>query len=121
MKMKILLLDDDEIILETFKYVMTDLNYDVTTFNNAKECLAAASTEDFDLIITDIRMPDINVAEFIDSLLKVKPDANVYILTSYPDDSIVKEALKLGAKGLMEKPFQVSKIVSIMSMLNTTT
>lgn len=118
MKKKILLLDDDDIILDTFNYVMTDLNYDVTTFSNAEECLAVASNDDYDLIITDIRMPLINGAEFIERLLKVKADANVYILTSYPDDSIVKEALRLGAKGLMEKPFQVSKIVSIMGMMN---
>lgn len=116
MKKKILLLDDDNIILDTFELVMSDLNYDVTTFNNATKCLEVASSEDFDLIITDIRMPGLNGADFVRELLKVKPEANVYILTGYPDDSIVKEALGLGAKGLMEKPFQVSKIISLMNL-----
>lgn len=116
MKKKILLLDDDDIVLDTFEMVMSDLNYDVSTFSDANKCLEVAASQDFDLIITDIRMPDLNGAEFVRELLVVKPEANVYILTGYPDDSIVKEALDLGAKGLMEKPFQVSKIISILNL-----
>lgn len=117
MKKKILFLDDDEIVLETFKYVMTDLNYEVVTYSNSKDCLNLALSEDFDLIITDIRMPELNGIEFIKRVKKVKPKSNIYVLTSYPDKNIVKEALSLGALGLMEKPFHVSKIVSVLNSL----
>lgn len=115
MKKKILFLDDDEIVVESFKYIMTDLNYEVETFTDSESCLEMAVKKDFDLIITDMRMPGINGAEFIKGVIQKKPNARIYILTGYPGDEIVKTALETGAKGIMEKPFEVSKIVDLMN------
>ncbi|OQY38198.1 MAG: hypothetical protein B6229_06475 [Spirochaetaceae bacterium 4572_7] len=117
MKNRILLLDDDTIVLESFKYMMSRYNYGVSIYSDVKKCLDDIKDNDYSLILTDIRMPKIDGSEFVREVLKIRPDSYIYLLTSYPEDNIVKTALELGAKGLMEKPFQLSKIISIMNRL----
>lgn len=115
MKKKILILDDDKVILESFKLIVSNFNYDVTTSDNGNEALHLTKENNYDLIITDLLMPDINGKEFIKQVLASKPHSNIYILTSYPEENIAKESIEVGAKGLIEKPFSLSKIISVLN------
>ena len=112
---RILFIDDDELVLETFKIVLGSYNFDITTTSSSLKGLELALENDFDLIITDLRMPDLNGAELVEKVKSDKPEARIYILTSYTKDDIVKTVLDSGASGIMEKPFELSKIISILN------
>ncbi|MGL1893144.1 MAG: response regulator [Spirochaetaceae bacterium] len=111
---RILFIDDDKIILRAFDSMLSNLNYNVTTCNDSVVGLKMALEEDFALIIVDYNMPKLNGIELITKLKVVKKDANVYILTGFLDDGIIKKASNAKVSGIMEKPFNVSKIISIM-------
>lgn len=69
------------------------------------------------MIITDYKMPNMNGVEIIKKVKEEKPKAIIYLLTGFYDEDIVKIARESGATGIMNKPFEVSKIVSILSYL----
>lgn len=114
---RILFIDDDEIVLSTFSSIMSSLNYSVTTCNESRTGLELALHTDFKLIITDLKMPELSGVDLIKRIIEKKPDSIIYLLTSFKTDDVVKSVLDSGATGIMDKPFEVSKIVTIMNRL----
>lgn len=112
---RILFIDDDEILLETVKLVFTDLNYEVITCTNGKDAIQIAGNSDFDLIITDYLMPEMNGIEVITKLKEMGITTRIYILTGHIDeDNFITNANKAGVSGIMEKPFEISKIITLL-------
>jgi DNA-binding NarL/FixJ family response regulator len=60
-------------------------------------------------------MPGLNGAQAIRAIKNQRPDARIYIMTAYPGDSLVQVALEAGAQGVMKKPFEIAKILDLMS------
>lgn len=114
---RILLIDDDAVVLASFTSIMSSLNYSVTTCNDSETALDLALNSDFKLIITDLKMPKLSGCELITKIKEKKKDSLIYLLTGFKTDDVVKSVLECGATGIMEKPFEVSKIVSIMNRL----
>ncbi len=114
MKKRILLIDDDELVLDSFEMILTDFGFEVVicSVGVEGERLALAST--FDLILTDIRMPGHNGAQVVRSILDARPEACIYALTAYPGDPLVQAALEAGARGVMKKPFEIAKILDLL-------
>lgn len=112
---KILIIDDEIPILEAAKTILEDMGYSVTTFSNPLEGVDVALETDFDLILTDMRMPQKNGAEVTKEILEKKDNANIMIITAFPGDHIVKEALDYGAKGVVKKPFEIAKILQFLN------
>jgi len=111
---RILVIDDEEMILNAIKLIMEDLGYSVSCYSNPIEGEDIAKKEDFDLIILDLRMPQKNGAELTENIIAEKPDAKILILTAYPADPIAKRALEAGAISLLKKPFEISKILDFI-------
>ena len=116
MNKRILLVDDDELILESFEMIFEDLGYEVVTRSDSVQGVETALGSDFDLILSDIRMPGVNGAQVIERILAGKPGAKIYVLTAYPGDPIVQAAFDAGALGLMKKPFDVGKILDLLKV-----
>ena len=114
MKKKILVIDDEEMNLNVLKLILEDMGYDVTAFSDPTKGEEAAIQHDFDVVVTDLRMPQRNGAEVTESILSVKPDAKVLILTGYPTDPLAKRALDAGAISLLKKPFEIAKIMDFL-------
>lgn len=112
---RILMIDDEEAILEVVKTILEDMEFEVVTHSAAPAGLAEALANDFDLILVDIRMPDLNGAEVTERLLAAKPTARVLLVTGYPGDPIAHRALQAGAIGLMRKPFEIAKIIELLN------
>ncbi len=109
-----LLIDDEEIMLEAVKTILEEMGHVVECFSVAEEGEKKALEADFDLIMTDIRMPHKNGAEITETILRHKPDAKVLVVTAYPQDPLAKRALDAGAKGLVKKPFDIGKILEFL-------
>jgi CheY-like chemotaxis protein len=111
---RIFLLDDDELVLDSFAMIFGDLGYEVVTESNGQRAIETVASQDFDLVLTDIRMPALNGADAVRAIMTKRPDANIYVITAYPGDPMVKLALDAGAKGVMRKPFEIGKILDIL-------
>ena len=114
MKKRIFLVDDDELILESFEMIFSDLDFEVVTCSDSAQAVEVAVASEFDLILSDIRMPGLNGAQAVQKILERRPEARVYVLTAYPGDPIVQAAIEAGALGLMKKPFEVAKILDLL-------
>ena len=114
MSKKILVIDDEKLILEAIETILEDFGYQVECFNDPLEGERDAIKNNYDLILVDIRMPERNGAEVTEAILKAKPDAKILILTAHPTHPLAKKALDAGAKALLKKPFEISKVLDFL-------
>lgn len=108
---KILIIDDEEAILAAIDTILTDMGYEITTCSEAAEGERIALSADFDLILVDIKMPGRNGAEIVESIIALKPETHILVITGYPSDPLVRQALSAGAKGLLKKPFEIGAVL----------
>lgn len=116
MEKNILIVDDSESIREILKSLLEKEKYTIKTANNGVEALKIASIYQFDLIITDLHMPEMDGIEFI---AKVRELENykfipILILTTETQQEEKNRAKEAGATGWIIKPFVPTKISSIV-------
>ena len=114
MQKSILVIDDEEMNLNALKLILEDMGYNVNTQSDPFIGEEDAIKNEYDLIVTDLRMPKKNGAEVTENILKEKPNARVLILTAYPTDPLAKKALDAGALSLLKKPFEIAKILDFL-------
>lgn len=102
---KILILDDEEVILRTCTDILDGTGFEVVTTTSVQECFAIAGGGDVDLFVTDIMMPELNGVEVIRRLRKSNPGLTVVVITGYPSMDTAREVMKLGAYDYIPKPF----------------
>lgn len=111
---KILLIDDEPLIVEALSTLLSGLGYDVTGATRPEAGEREALSADFDLILVDLRMPEKNGAEVTKTILKAKPSARVLVITAFPSDPLARLALEAGAVSLVKKPFELATILEFL-------
>lgn len=114
MKKSILVIDDEQVLLDSIHTILVDMGFKVECFSKSEEGENRAIEKDFNLILMDIRMPEKNGALITETILKAKPQAKILVITGFPNDPLVKQALDAGAKGLVKKPFEIGKILEML-------
>jgi len=104
-KGRILVLDDDPVVTLSCKRILGAEGYSIATVEKGEDALNRLSKEDFDLFISDVRLPDISGIEVLKEARLIKPETDVVIITGYPTLEDAKESTKLGAFEYIEKPF----------------
>ena len=104
-KGRILVLDDDPVVTLSCKRILGAEGYSISTVEKGEEALNKLAKEDFDLFISDVRLPDISGIEVLREARVIKPKTDVVIITGYPTLEDAKEATNLGAFEYIEKPF----------------
>ncbi|MBV5317640.1 MAG: response regulator [Desulfobulbaceae bacterium] len=112
--MKILVVDDEAMMVESIKIGLISKGYSVVGVYNARQALELLSQEDhgFDLIITDYLMPITNGIDLLMEIRQVHATLPVLIMTAYADTTLVIEALKNGCAGFVEKPFSRDQLIA---------
>jgi len=110
MEGRILVVDDEEVIRSLLRDALSDMDYDVKTCANGQSGIDTATSDYFDVIITDIRLPDIDGIHLLEAVKKYDPDSLVIVITGYPSFDSVRDALKLGAHDYLTKPFNIDEI-----------
>jgi len=110
----ILAIDDEEMILDAIKIIFEDMGYSVHTTSDPVKGTEEALANDYDLVLTDIRMPARNGAEIVEAVLEKKPGTRILVITAYPNDPLAERAIKAGAVGLLRKPFEIAKILDFL-------
>lgn len=109
---RILLVDDDESILAVLRSVLKTSGHEiVTALGGTKGKQVLLSGEPFDLMISDIRMDEVNGMQLLEIAHKNKPDLPVIMLTAYAQLDTATQALKLGAFDYMLKPFKLDQLM----------
>lgn len=110
---KILLVDDDELILKVINRILSKEGYVVKTASNGKEALEFIEREKFDLLITDLMMPYSNGFEVI-SRFKQHPNADgvpIIVISSVGTENAVREGLSIGADDYLRKPIMPDELL----------
>lgn len=115
--MKIYVVDDERIIRVSLADELKDAGYEVFEFAHASSALIQMNTISPDIVITDLKMPDINGIEFLERIKKINPSIFVVLMTAYSTVSTAVEAMKLGAYDYVEKPFDNEKILHIIERI----
>ena len=113
---KVLIVDDEETLTWSMsKSLSKDKDkYEVIIANNGREALGYLGKDSIDLVITDIRMPDINGLDLLVKIKKEYPQTKVIIMTAYGSSDVQKEANQRGSLYYVEKPFEISDIRKII-------
>ncbi len=113
---KVLIVDDEETLTWSMaKSLAKDKDkYEVMIANNGSEALQLLKINRVDLVISDIRMPDINGLDLLVMVKKEYPETKVIIMTAYGSSDVQKEANQRGSLFYIEKPFEISDIRKII-------
>ena len=118
MPKKILLIDDEDLVRESLKKLLRKSGYDVITARNGSEALQNIQEDDFDLIISDIRMPDMDGVEVVKRirvyLKQKKKSIPEIIITGYASKESLEEAAKLKVADYIYKPFNVKDFLEVV-------
>jgi CheY-like chemotaxis protein len=111
---RLLVIDDEESILITTKLILEDLGCTVDTMIDPRAGLAQAIAADYDLIITDIKMPEMSGASLVRLVLENKPKARILAVTADPEDPVALDALRAGAIDILKKPFSIPRLLDFL-------
>ncbi len=107
----ILLVDDDPFILESAVLVFASQQYSVTACSNARDAETEMRGNDFDVVLTDIKMPGVSGLDILEKIHNVNPQLPVILMTAYADLDIAVEAIKKGAFDFILKPYHPEYLV----------
>ena len=111
MKGKILIADDERTIRETVSMILNEEGYDTDAVSNGKEALALLEVKNYDILITDIKMPEMDGMELINQSFKICPQTSVIIITAHGSVESAIDALRKGAFDYILKPFDFDDLL----------
>lgn len=106
-----LVIDDEQIVLDSVSRILTEDTYEVDTSLSGREGLNKALEGHYDVVLTDIRMPDIGGMRVLRDIKRAKPALPVVIITGYATVKSAVQAMKLGAADYLEKPFTPEQLL----------
>lgn len=111
----ILLVDDDASLAESIQAVLESRDYQVTLARDGEAGLAAAESGDFDVLLTDFRMPGLGGMQLLEKIQTTKPGLPVVMMTAFSTTDRVIEATKKGAFDYLIKPFEMPELLEIVA------
>ncbi|MCP5418913.1 MAG: sigma-54-dependent Fis family transcriptional regulator [Gammaproteobacteria bacterium] len=109
---RILLIDDEEAMCRMIAAVMTDQGYAVTSFTRSPEAVTAFSSEHYDVVISDVKMPTMDGLEVLQRIKEIAPDIPVLMITAHATVDMSIQALRKGAYDMLTKPFEPEELLS---------
>jgi DNA-binding NtrC family response regulator len=115
-RVKTLLVDDDELIRDALCMAFKNKGCFMRSAESAEEGLDAIKEEQFDVIISDFRLPGINGLDFLKLAAVTHPHAVNILITAYRDEYMLSEAIRVGVTEFIEKPFSVKVLVNLLAL-----
>jgi DNA-binding NtrC family response regulator len=106
----ILLVDDDRNFLRVLAYQVEQLGFRVVATPSPKEAITQVEEGLMDLVITDLRMPEMDGLELLDQIRKIRPNLPIIVLTAQGTIDKAEEANKRGAVDLLTKPYEEGEL-----------
>ena len=104
-KLEILLLDDEPIVGKRLKPALAKIGCNVEVFEDPRQALDRIHQKTFDIVVTDIRMEEIDGLEILEHVVRKSPRTKVVMITGYAMMAVAREAMEKGAFDFISKPF----------------
>ncbi len=114
MNQNILVVEDDPEVRHLIRRTLEDAGYDVCEAANGKEADKAVKAAPFDLVITDILMPEQDGLETIIHLRRTTPGTKIIAISGTQNELFLRDARGLGASAILAKPFQPAALLDIV-------
>ena len=112
---RMLIIDDEEVVLESCRKIFTAEGFDVVTTASPQEGLRLASDSSFDVILCDWKMPGFDGMDVVEEVDRRSPDSTVVMISGYPSVGRATEAMKRGAMDYVSKPFTPDEIIDVVN------
>ena len=112
---RILVVDDEPMVTSSCRRILGEEGDEVVTADSGRDGLQRALSERFDVVMTDLRMPDLDGMELVRTLKRRRPQTALVVLTGYGTVASAVEAAKLGVVDYIEKPFTPEQIRQAVS------
>lgn len=113
--MKALVIDDDQRVLDKIRGILADEGYEVDVSLSGRQGLEWAIQRHYDIVLTDIRMPDMSGMRVLRDIKMAKPSLPVIIISGHATIHSAEHAMKLGATDYLEKPFSRSQLLDMVT------
>lgn len=114
-KARILAVDDEAVILDSFRKMLVMGGYSIDTVEYGSEALGLIRKNDYDFVFTDLKMPGMDGVEVTRSVKHLRPDIDVIVITGYATIETAVETVKVGAMDYVEKPFTEDELLEFVN------
>ncbi len=114
---RILIVDDEEIIRQTAKELLSHLGYDIVTASDGRKAVEyyKRHSHEIDLVVLDMVMPELGGRDCFRALKEINPDVKAILSTGYSLDSATQEVLNEGIIAFAQKPYQLKQLAEVVS------
>ena len=106
----ILIMEDDLNVAKGLKMILNEQGYTVDLEGTGHGAMDAMGRQDYDLLMADLRLPDIDGMQVVKQVKETRPETEVIVMTGYATSSLAVDAMKLGAQDFIAKPFTEEQI-----------
>ena len=110
-KVKILIVDDEQVVLDSCRKILEAEGYAVLFASSAVEALAAMQTDEFSLLLIDVKMPEHDGMYLMRELNEHWPSTPVIVMSGYHTVQTIEEAKRMGAVSFIYKPFTPDELI----------
>jgi len=114
-KARILAVDDEPVILDSFRKILVLHGYSVDTVETGKEAVGLVKRNDYDFVFTDLKMPEFDGLEVTKAVKHLRPDIDVIMITGYGTIESAVASMQYGAMDYVEKPFTEDELVGFVT------
>jgi len=112
-KAKVLVVDDQIGVLESFREILKIKDYEVSGFQTGKEAIESMKTNKYDFAFIDLKMPEMDGIEVLKKIKEIDPVVEVIIVTAYASEESFANAITLGAMEYLRKPFLMGEVYAL--------
>ena len=116
-KARILAVDDEKVILDSFRRILVLEGYSLDTVQSGPEALSLLRRNDYDFVFTDLKMPDMTGVEVVKAVKHLRPDLDVVVITGYGTIETAVETMTYGACEYLQKPFTADELAAYVHKL----
>ena len=114
-KLRIMILDDEPIVGKRLAPTLTKSGFEVEVFLNPKEALERMDEAEFEIVVTDFRMDELDGIEVLEQILSKCQNTRVILITGYATVEVAREALMKGAFDFIAKPFKPRDLKAVIN------
>ncbi|MGP8049313.1 MAG: response regulator [Desulfobaccales bacterium] len=114
-KLRIMVLDDEPIVCKRLKPALEKLGYEVDAFTQSPEAMHQIQQIRYDIIITDLKMKEVDGMQFLSEAKKRHPGTEVIIITGFATMETAKQSFLQGVFDFIAKPFKLSEIQEVVN------
>ena len=111
----VLVVDDEPVVLKSCDRILTPEGFTVKGASSVKEAMGLLQNGDFDIVITDLKMPEMGGIDLIRWIKEQNPATGIVVITGYPSQETIKDALHLGIIDYLPKPFSPALLIDVAS------